>query len=275
MRSEASLSFLEGRAKTVRKRLLEMVVAAGKGHLGGGLSCADLLVALYHGGLLTVDPDNPSWPDRDRFVFSKGHAAEVLYAVLADYGFFDESLLSTYGQNGSPLGGHVDRAVPGIEASTGSLGHGLGIGAGMALAARKQGEPYCTVVMLGDGECYEGSVWEAAMLAAQHRLSRLVAIVDRNRQITLDYTEDCNRLEPFADKWRAFGWEVAVINGHSFQEIIGALDGIRSRNDGPPIVIVADTRKGKGISFMEDQPGWHHGVPKGERLQRARMDLDQ
>ena len=234
MRSEASLSFLEDRAKTVRKRLLEMVVAAGKGSswwravLGGPIGC------LVSRRIAEGRPGQPKLAGSGPFRIQQRARRRSAVRRIGRLRFFRRVSAVYLWAKRQSAWGHVDRAVPGIEASTGSLGHGLGIGVGMALAARKQGEPYCTVVMLGDGECYEGSVWEAAMLAAQHRLSRLVAIVDRNRQITLDFTEDCNRLEPFADKWRAFGWEVAVINGHSFEEIIGALDGIRSRNDGPP-----------------------------------------
>ena len=264
---------LTGRAAWVRSRVFEMIVGAGKGHIGGSMSCTDILVALYHGGGLRFDAANPEWDGRDRFIFSKGHSAEAVYAVLADVGFFEAEQLGTYGQPGTKLGGHVDMSIPGIEVSTGSLGHGLGIGAGLALAAKLDSEDHLCVVLLGDGECYEGSVWEAAMFASHHRLNNLVAIVDRNGQITLDRTEDANRLEPFADKWEAFGWEVHNVDGHSFDSLLDVFQKMRSRVSERPMVIVAKTVKGKGISYMEGDLNWHHNVPKGELLDLARAEL--
>ncbi len=271
--SSTALSQLRQASRSVRRHVLEMIVAAGRGHVGGSLSCADLLVALYHGGALRCRPSEPRWDGRDRLIFSKGHAVEALYAVLAAHGFFDPELLRTYGQAGTALGGHADQRVPGIEMSTGSLGHGLGVGAGMALGLRLGGTESLTYVLLGDGECYEGSVWEAAAFAAHHGLERLVAIVDRNRQITLDDTETCNRLEPFAAKWEAFGWEAVSVDGHRFEEILPVLGGARARRTGRPLVVLADTVKGKGISFMEGKIGWHHGVPTGDLIARARWEL--
>jgi transketolase len=265
--------WLDERAAWVRHETFEMVMGAGKGHIGGSLSCVEILVALYHGGVLRVDPARPDWSGRDRFVYSKGHACESLYAVLADVGFFPRELLRTYGRSGSPLGSHVDRRIPGVEVSTGSLGHGLGIGAGLAHAAKLDGRDTITVVLLGDGECYEGSVWEAAMFAAHHRLDTLVAIVDRNRQITLEYTEECLKLEPFADKWAACGWQTRQIDGHETDEIRRALGDVRHRGSGRPLVVIADTIKGKGISFMEGVVGWHHGVPRGADVETARREL--
>lgn len=264
---------LERVAARVRRRVCEMIGAAGKGHIGGSLSCSDILVALYQGGVLHVDPRDQSAPDRDRFIFSKGHACEGLYAVLADFGFFPDEVLATYGAAGTILGGHIDRHVPGIEVSTGSLGHGLGIGAGLALAGRRLKHDYLTVVLLGDGECYEGSIWEAAMFAAHHQLSRLVAVVDRNGEITLDKTEDCNRLEPFAKKWESFGWETREVDGHSIPALLEAFSDLRERKSARPTVIIANTLKGRGVSFMETEVGWHHNVPKGDRLKQAMDEL--
>lgn len=261
------------KAGWVRAQILEMIAAAGKGHIGGSLSCTDILVTLYSGGVLRFDARQPQWPGRDRFILSKGHAVEALFAVLTQAGFLSPATLETFGANGSMLGGHPDRLVPGVDVSTGSLGHGLGVGAGLALAARRQHQNHLTFVLLGDGECYEGSVWEAAQFAAHHKLSRLVAIVDRNRQITVDDTEDCNAFEPFADKWRAFGWEVREIDGHSFPELLQAFAEIRTRENEPPLVVIARTRKGRGVSFMERTVGWHHRVPKGEQLRQARQEL--
>lgn len=264
---------LMSKAKWVRRRMLEMIVAARKGHIGGALSCADILVALYYGGILRFDPGNTKWDERDRFILSKGHSSMALYAILADLGFISPSELNTFCQKGSCLGGHPDRNIPGIEADTGSLGHGLGIAAGMALAARLDNKKHMTVALLGDGECQEGSVWEAAMFAAHHQLSNLVAVVDFNRQGVTDFIEDSVSLEPFADKWRAFHWDVREIDGHSFEELLGAFADFHSRGSQKPLVVIANTIKGKGISFMERKLAWHHGVPAGEELEKARREL--
>ena len=264
---------LESRACWVRHQVLEMIVGAGRGHIGGSFSATELLVALYHGQLLRVAPSNPEWEERDRFIMSKGHSAEALYAVLADVGFFDVEVLQTYGKSGSALGGHVDHHLPGIEVSTGSLGHGLGIAVGLSLAAKLDRKDYLCVALLGDGECYEGSVWEAAMFAAHHQLNNLVAIVDRNWQITLDSSETVNRLDPLSKKWEAFGWEAIELDGHSLRDIFQAWDFVLKRRSVRPVVLIANTIKGKGVSFMEGSLSWHHNVPKGKQLELARMEL--
>ncbi|MBI4333164.1 MAG: transketolase [Chloroflexi bacterium] len=266
---------LTAMARTVRNHVLEMVAGARKGHIGGAFSATDILVSLYFGGILRVDPKNPSWGDRDRFILSKGHSCVALYAILAERGFFPASELDSFCQNGSRLGGHPDRRIPGVEADTGSLGHGLGIGAGLALSARIGRQNYKTVVLLGDGECYEGSVWEAAMFAGHHQLSNLVAIVDRNCQCVTDFTEDCNRLEPFADKWRAFNWDVREVDGHSFEQLVGAFKDFGSRGSGKPLSIIANTVKGKGVTFMERTLVWHHSVPSSKNLEEARRQLSR
>lgn len=257
----------------MRSQVLEMIVAAGHGHVGGSLSCTDILVSLYHGATLRFDHQKPNWIKRDRLIFSKGHSVEALYAVLADVGFFAVEELASYGRSGSRLGGHVDSAIPGVEVSTGSLGHGLGIGAGLALAAKLDRQDHMTVVILGDGECYEGSVWEAAMFASHQQLKNLVAVVDRNGQITLDYTESCNQLEPFVDKWEAFGWEACVVDGHSLEELLNTFQHMRHRESDRPLVVIANTIKARGISGMEGQLNWHHNVPSGELLELARREL--
>ena len=264
---------LKGKANWVRRQVLETIVSANKGHIGGALSCTDVLVALYYGGILRFESSDPDWSDRDRFILSKGHSCVALYAILADLQFFSVSELDSFCQKGSMLGGHPDRSIPGVEADTGSLGHGFGIAAGLALSGKMDKKDYMTVVLLGDGECHEGSVWEAAMFAGHHELNNLVAIVDRNRQCVIDFTEDCNRLEPFADKWRAFGWDVRDINGHSFHELLAAFKDFRIRKSPRPLVIIANTIKGKGVSFMEGNIVWHHGVPRGENLEIARRQL--
>jgi len=264
---------LKEKANWVRNQILEMIVSANKGHIGGAFSCTDILVTLYYGGILRFDSNNPNWSERDRFILSKGHSCVALYAILADLGFFSTSELNSFCQKGSMLGGHPDRNIPGIEADTGSLGHGLGIAAGLALSAQIDKKDYMTVALLGDGECYEGSVWEAAMFAGHHQLNNLIAIVDRNQQCVTDFTEDCNRLEPFADKWRAFGWDIRAISGHSFHELLAAFKDFRIRKSPQPLVIIANTIKGKGVSFMERNIIWHHSVPKGEELKIARQEL--
>ena len=264
---------LEKKAKWVRNQILEMIVSANKGHIGGAFSCTDALVALYYGGILRFDSSNPRWSERDRFILSKGHSCVALYAILADLGFFPTSELSSFCRNGSMLGGHPDRNIPGIEADTGSLGHGLGIAAGLALSAKINEKNFMTVVLLGDGECYEGSVWEAAMFAGHQQLSNLIAIVDRNRQCVTDFTEDCNRLEPFADKWTAFNWDVVEVNGHSFDDLLRAFKDFRGRKSTRPLVVIVHTIKGKGVSFMEKTLTWHHSVPTGDNLRIARQEL--
>jgi len=265
---------LQKKANEIRRTILAMTVNAGKGHIGGAFSCTDILVALYYGGILKYDAAQPDWSERDRFILSKGHVATALYAILADLGFFDRACLDTYGKNGSILGAHPDRNIPGIEINSGSLGHGLGIGAGLALAAKMDKKDYKTVVLLGDGECYEGSVWEAAMFAGHHQLDNMVAIVDRNYQCVLDFTEDCNRQEPFAEKWKAFGWDVVAINGHSFNDFINAFSYLNRKIDARPIAIIAQTIKGKGVSFMEGKLEWHHKVPSRDEIEFARKELE-
>lgn len=268
-----NISELKRKANLVRNQILEMIVSANKGHIGGAFSCTEILVSLYYGDILRFDPDDPVWPERDRFILSKGHSCAALYAVLAGLGFFPVSELSSYCQSGSILGGHPDRSIPGVEADTGSLGHGLGIAAGLALGAKIDKKDYMTAALLGDGECYEGSVWEAAMFAAHHQLHNLIAIVDRNRQCVTDFTEDCNRLEPFGDKWESFGWDVRIVDGHSFEQLLDSFRDFRCRQSIRPLVIIANTIKGKGVSFMEGQLQWHHCVPKAENLIRARQEL--
>lgn len=261
------------KAKWVRRKALEMIVSVNKGHIGGAFSCADILVALFYGGILNYISKQPDWSERDRFILSKGHSCTALYAILADLGFFPIDELNGYCQRGSMLGGHPDKNIPGVEADTGSLGHGLGIGAGMALAAKLNNKNYKTVVLLGDGECYEGSIWEAAMFSAHHKLNNLFAIIDRNRQCVNDYTEDCNSMEPFEDKWKSFNWDTKIINGHSFTDIIKVLKDFRTRKSTQPLAVIANTIKGKGVSFMEGELKWHHTVPSGEDLKKAREEL--
>jgi transketolase len=273
MNTADKISELEKKAKAIRNSILDTIVCANKGHIGGSFSCTDVLVALYYGGFLRYEVSDPENSDRDRLILSKGHSCAALYSVLADLGFISHDKLKEFCQDGTDLGGHPDRSIPGIEADTGSLGHGLGIGAGLALSAKLNKKDFRTVVLLGDGECYEGSVWEAANFASHYKLNNLTAIVDRNGQCVTDFIQECNDLEPFADKWKAFGWEVRNINGHSFKDLLGVFSDFRSRDSQKPLMIIADTVKGKGVSFMERKIPWHHSVPKGKDLETARGKL--
>ncbi|SJZ34709.1 transketolase [Trichlorobacter thiogenes] len=260
------------KAKYIRKRAFEVVLHAGKGHLGGSLSSTELLVALYYGGILNFDPNNPMHPDRDRFIMSKGHSNNTLYVILADLGLIKESDLDSYTQDGSLLGGHCDSHVSGIEIISGSLGHGLGVAAGIALGAKLDSKEYRIYVIIGDGESQEGSVWEAAMFAAHHKLSNLIAITDRNLLGSEEFTENNAGLEPLADKWKAFGWEVTIIqDGHSIEQVINILRNLEQT--GKPRMIIAQTIKGKGISSLENTPQAHHTLPKGEFIAQAIEEL--
>lgn len=264
---------LEKKAKYIRNLVLDMCVKAGTGHVTSSFSCTEILVALYYGGIINYDPSNAKWEDRDRFILSKGHASPLLYVILADLGFFPKRELDKFCQTDGIFGVHLQNDVPGVEITAGSLGHGLGIGAGMALAAKMDRKSYMTFVVLGDGECYEGSIWESAMFVGHYRLNNLIVIVDRNWLCATDFTEDIVRLNPFDKKWESFGWKAITINGHSFEDIFLALDGFRSKRLNKPLVIIANTIKGKGVSFMENQPLWHGLAPTGEEAEMAKIEL--
>ncbi len=259
-------------ARRIRCHALRMVHRARASHIGSCLSCADILAVLY-AEVLRVDPACASAAGRDRFVLSKGHAAAALYAVLAERGFFPLEWLERYGEDGTKLAGHVvHRGVPGVELSTGSLGHGLSVAAGMALAGARARARYRAFALLSDGECDEGSVWEAALFAGHHRLDNLTAIVDQNALQSFGRVSDVLALEPFADKWRAFGWDVEELDGHDHQALSRAL-GAAAR--GRPRVLLARTSKGKGVSFMEDQLLWHYRSPNADELARAIQEVEQ
>lgn len=264
---------LKKKANFIRRQALEMIISAGKGHIGGAFSCVDILVALYYGDVLRFNPSGRSWAGRDRFILSKGHSAAALYAILADLGYFPLNELFNYQRKDCILRGHPDRKIPGIEADTGSLGHGLGIGAGLALSAKMDRKDFLTVVLMGDGECCEGSVWEAAMFAAQHKLNNLIGIVDKNGLCSTDLIKDCLAIDPLDDKLRAFGWDTVAVNGHSFEELICAFLSFRKRKSKKPLMVIANTIKGKGVSFMEGNPAWHHAVPDKEQAELARKEL--
>lgn len=264
---------MERKANWVRNKILNMTVNAGAGHIAPSFSCVEILVALYYGGIININPKNPKWSNRDRFILSKGQAAVALYTVLADLGFFPIPELMTFTCDGSRLGGHTEDTIPGVEAFTGSLGLGLSISAGLALAAKMDMKKYISVALLGDGECHEGSVWEAAMFAAQHRLNNLVAIIDHNGLSATDFLDNYLDVEPMTKKWEAFGWESVVVDGHSFKELIFVLTKFRARPASKPLAIIALTTKGKGVSFMENNPIWHYRIPVGKELDIAKREL--
>jgi len=272
VRFDLSITELEKMARKLRRYVITMIATAGSGHPGGSLSAADIVTALYF-KVMHHDPKNPQWPDRDRFVLSKGHAAPILYAALAECGYFPVEELSTLRKLDSRLQGHTDRTLtPGVEMSAGSLGQGLSYGIGIALAGRLDNRDYQVYVLLGDGECDEGQVWEAAMFAPHHGVDNLTAIVDHN-DLQLDGRVcDIMGLEPLTDKWRAFNWHVLEINGHDMGEILKALKKAREVK-GKPTVIIAHTVKGKGVSFMEGNVDFHGKAPSPQETEIALKEL--
>jgi transketolase len=261
-------------ATRLRIEIIKMIGAAGSGHPGGSLSEVELLAALYF-RVLRHNPKNPGWRERDRFILSKGHGCPALYAVMAEAGYIDPALLSTLRKLGSPLQGHPDkRMLPALEASTGSLGQGLSIGIGMALAAQLDKLDYHTFVMVGDGEIQEGQNWEAAMFAPYHKLSNLTLIVDYNHQQLDGFTKDILDVDPLPAKFSSFGWNAVEIDGHNFDEVIPALEKARTNTSGKPVAIIANTIKGKGVSFMENNPKWHGVAPKPEEVAAAVKELE-
>ena len=267
-----NLSELEAITRRIRGKVVEMSHKARAPHLGSGLSCVDILAAAYWGAL-RVNPQDPKQPERDRFILSKGHAAAALYATLAYRGFFEIELLDTYGKPGSCLEEHPGPGcAPGVEVATGSLGHGLSLGVGMALAGRLQGQSYRVFALLSDGECNEGSVWEAAMFAAGQGLDRMLAIIDYNRWQATGRSEEIMALKPLRQKWEAFGWSVYEVDGHNLGALIDLMRKVPD-GSGKPIMLIAHTVKGKGISFMEDDNNWHYRIPDAEELKRAKIEL--
>ena len=259
-------------AHQVRTHALRMTSAGGGAHIGAVFSCADILAVLY-GGILHVDPAAPKTPARDRFVLSKGHAGAGLYAALAERGFFPVEQLLTHYQDGSDLSGHVSHKLPGVDVSTGSLGHGLSIAAGMAYAAKLKSAPHRVFCLLSDGECDEGSTWEAVLFAAHHGLSNLVAIVDYNRIQGIAPVSEVIELAPFAEKWTAFGWGVREVNGHDHQALSTAFAAAPFA-PGKPSCLLAHTVKGKGVSFMENTVLWHYRIPRGAEFDAALAELE-
>ncbi|MHB1347553.1 MAG: transketolase [Candidatus Humimicrobiaceae bacterium] len=269
---ESEIKRLEDIARDIRCSVLTMVKVGGVGHIGGSLSVTDILISLYF-KVLNIDPKIPDWPDRDRLVVSKGHCATALYSTLAEKGFFPKEELKTFGMINSNLQVHPDKTkVPGIEASTGALGQGLSMGLGMALAARLNKKDYHTFVILGDGEIQEGQIWEAAMFGAHYKLENLTAILDLNNVQLMGNVPEIMGIAPVADKWKAFGWKVLEINGHDFRQILESLYEAKEVK-GQPTIIIANTVKGKGVSFMENTCKWHGNVPIEDQYRAAITEI--
>ncbi len=264
---------LEKTALEVRKKVLEIIYKAQAGHTGGSLSSVDILVALY-GKTMRYRPEEPAWPDRDRFILSKGHSVESLYCTLAAFGFFDPDILNTYGQFNSILAGHPTVKVPGVELNSGSLGHGLSVGTGMALVAKMDKLPYKTYILMGDGEQGEGSILEAAMSAAHYKLDNLVAIIDRNQLQISGPTEEVMKLENIQERWNSMGWQVNQVDGHDIHGMISFFQDIPLSQNKPQLLI-ANTTKGKGVSFIENNYKWHHKVPNNDEYELALKEIEE
>lgn len=272
--ADASVADLEAVARKLRFKLIQMSNAAGTPHLGSALSCVDILVAAYW-KIVRIDPREPAHPLRDRFILSKGHAATALYATLAERGFFPRDWLDCFAKHGSPLAEQPSPGcAPGVELATGSLGHGLPVGAGMALAARIKSQNYRTYVLMSDGECNEGTVWEAALFIPANKLGNLTVIIDYNKWQATGRSNEVMNLPSLRDKWAAFGWEAGEINGNDMAAVIEALH--KATNDsGKPRAIIANTIKGKGVSFMEDDNNWHYRIPTAQEVLAAKKELQQ
>jgi transketolase len=259
--------------KRVRNDIIDMSIPNG-GHISTSFSCVEIVVGIYNLEIVNIDFDDKDKPSRDRFVLSKGHAETGFYAILANRGFFSKDKLKLYRQKDCYLGGHADHNVPGVELTTGALGHGLGFASGISYAAKYDKYENIQYVLLGDAECLEGSIWEAAFFAAKYKLNNLVAIIDKNNIGSLDYVDNFAKLEPFKDKWEAFGWEVLEIDGHDYGEIKNALSYSKNRKSGKPLAIIANTIKGKGVSFMENDPIWHvKQLNDPEEIKKAKKEL--
>jgi len=269
-----SVEELKTMAATIRRDIIEMIHTAGSGHPGGSLSATDIVTALYF-RVMRIDPQNPDWPDRDRFILSKGHACPVWYAALAERGYYDKSHLGTLRKTNSILQGHADMIkTPGVDMTVGSLGQGFSAGLGMALSGKLRNKDYHVWVVIGDGEMQEGAIWEAAMAGAKWKLDNLTVILDRNRLQNDDFVDDTMPIDPVPDKWRAFNWNIIEIDGHSMEEVVSALEKAKTVK-GIPTIIIAHTIKGKGVSFMENVAVWHGKAPSDEETQQALEEISQ
>lgn len=259
---------LPDKVRMIREECLRLCVNAGKGHVTSAFSCAEIVTVLYY-EVMRIDPHRPDWSDRDRFIMSKNHASVITYPILADLGFVSHEEIETFMHDGSVYGTHSRISIPGVDFAGGALGIGIGAACGLAYAARQDRADWLTFCVIGDGECYEGSVWEAAMFAAHYKLGNLVVILDRNRLTITDYTEHMLALDPLQDRFASFGWETGVIDGHSLPEIRTALGDVRHRDPDRPLCVIANTLKGHGIDFMEDRLFMHGVVPTGDKVALA------
>jgi transketolase len=268
-----SVAEMELRARRIRLRLVEMSHRAGTPHLASAMSCTDILVAAYFGGVVRINPREPNDPLRDRFILSKGHAASALYAILAERDFFPKAWLDDFAKHGSPLAEQpAPHCAPGVELATGSLGHGLPVGVGAALAARIQKQDYRVFVVMSDGECNEGSVWEAAMFAPAQKLEKLCVVIDYNKWQATGRSNDVMAMAPLRDKWAAFGWNAHELDGHELAGLQHLLQNVPD-GSGKPVAIIAHTVKGKGVSFMEDDNNWHYRIPSAGEVAAAKKEL--
>jgi transketolase len=272
--TDRECSALRQKAVELRKEMINVTGWAGGGHIGGSLSMTEMLTLLYF-KYLQIDPNNPAWDQRDRFVLSKGHGGLGHAVVLGHRGYFDPELLREFNHFCSRFGMHLDaNKVPGVDVSTGSMGHGLGQAVGLALGARVQGKAWRVYCIVGDGECHEGSIWEAAMAAAHFKLDNLIVFLDRNRFCIDGNTEDIMALEPIAEKWKAFGWQVREVDGHDLKQLAEAIEAAQAHH-GSPSLILAKTVKGKGVDFMEDNPAWHYGALSSALIEQAKASVEK
>ncbi|MBN2313791.1 MAG: transketolase, partial [Sedimentisphaerales bacterium] len=260
------------KANRIRRQVLQTVYETRKGHIGGTFSCTDIFVVLYYGGFLKIDPQNPEWAHRDRLVVGKGHACLALYNIFVDIGLLEASRLAEYGRDGGSLSGQLCIDTPGVEYNTGSLGHAIGVAAGMALAGKLDGAEYKVFALVGDGECAEGSIWESAAFSSEYQLGNLIVIVDCNRLSVTDVVRENEDAERLREKFEAFGWDAVSVDGHSFQDLVDVFSRLDNRQR--PLVVIANTVKGKGITFMENGVKWHHSVPNREEFEQAMADLE-
>lgn len=266
-----NISYLEKKAKWIRLEVLEAVARSGKAHIGGTFSAVELLVALYYGKILNFKINDSSWNNRDRFILSKGHACTALYAIFFDLGMISKKIYDSYGQNGG-LGGQLEITIPGVDFNTGSIGHSVGVCAGMALASKLDGgSEYKAYTIIGDSELFEGSIWEAVIFASKYKLNNLVVIVDRNRLMVTDTIDDSGLYRKFKEKMRAFGWSCLEVDGHNLKSLILTLK--KANNSKKPTLVLANTVKGKGVSFMENILDWHNALPSAEQLSEAKKEL--
>tara|TARA_B100000989_G_C19420146_1_gene418258 strand:- start:58 stop:900 length:843 start_codon:yes stop_codon:yes gene_type:complete len=273
MYSKINTESLIKKSQWLRKEIFEMVVKVNQGHIASAFSQSEILISLFYGNILSYKKKNPNFEDRDRLIISKGHSAMGMYPILSDIGYFSKKQLSLYGTPKGKLRIYGDMSIPGIDSTSGSLAQAPGISCGFALAAKRDKKKFKSFCILSDGEHYEGSLWESAMFASHYKLDNLVFIVDRNNQIILGKSEDCLKIEPLKEKWISFGWNVIKVNGHKFKELIPALRKAKKNKNKKPTIIIADTIKGKGVSYMEDITRWHNTMPNPKEIEIARKDL--